>query len=113
MTDIATDLKDRFYWAAICFFERHALLHGIDTATELPAKDAKAVELLEALRDSVHAMPPSLIVATEDLRNAGPDAFESWLVHGVQVVGFGYYPTSATEFLQALNNSVQRDMASA
>jgi hypothetical protein len=113
MTDIATDLKERFYWAAIWFFERHALIHGIDTATKLPAKDAKAVELLEALRDSVDAIPPSLIVATEDLRNAVPDAFERWLVHGVQVVGFGYYPTSATKFLKALNHTVQREMASA
>lgn len=113
MADIATDLKERFYWAAIWFFERHALMHRMENATELPAKDAKAVELLEALRDSVDAVPPTLIVATEDLRNAEPETFERWLVHGVQVVGFGYYPASAAEFLKALNNTVQREMASA
>jgi hypothetical protein len=33
------------------------------------------------------------------------------LVHGVQVVGFGLFPTSATEFIEMLNRTVQRDMS--
>jgi hypothetical protein len=35
------------------------------------------------------------------------------LTHGVQVVGFGFAPTTATEFLEALNRTVERDMAQA
>jgi hypothetical protein len=47
------------------------------------------------------------------LRTDTPEAFERWLVHGVQVVGFGFYPADATEFLKALNHTVEREMASA
>jgi hypothetical protein len=39
--------------------------------------------------------------------------FEKTLVHGVQVVGFGFFPTNATEFVEVLNRTVQRDMACA
>jgi hypothetical protein len=31
------------------------------------------------------------------------------LVHGVQVVGFGFLPISATGFVEVLNRTVQRD----
>jgi hypothetical protein len=33
------------------------------------------------------------------------------LTHGAQVVGFGFSPVTATEFLEVLNRTVQRDMA--
>jgi hypothetical protein len=61
MIDIATDLKERFDSAAIWFFERHQLRYGVESDTALSDKDAKAVEILEALRDSVEAIPLSLI----------------------------------------------------
>jgi hypothetical protein len=35
------------------------------------------------------------------------------LVRGVQLVGFGRFSGDATELLQALNHTEQRDMASA
>jgi hypothetical protein len=111
MIDIATDLRNRFEFAAIWFLESNEQMHGLEAS--LPDKEAKAVEILDALRDSVDSIPPSLIRTAEELRTAWPEDFERWLVHGVQVVGFGYYPASASEFLKALNYTVQREMACA
>jgi hypothetical protein len=68
MIDIATDLKERFDFAAIWFLERSDVMHGVEA--DLPDKDAKAVEILTNLRDSLNAIPPSLIDETERLRIA-------------------------------------------
>jgi hypothetical protein len=111
MIDFAADLKKRFDFAAIWFLDRSEKMHGLEASVS--DKDAKAVEILKNLRDSVDAIPPSLLRTAEAFRIDAPEAFEKWLVHGVQVVGFGFYPASATEFVQALNNSVQKDLASA
>jgi hypothetical protein len=64
------------------------------------------------LRDTIDAIPPSLIKETEELRDAWPELFETTLVHGVQVVGFGFLPISATGFVEVLNRTVQRDAQS-
>jgi hypothetical protein len=71
----------------------------------------KPSECLETLRDTVDPIPPSLLKATEELRDADPEKFEATLMHGVQVVGFGFSSTSATEFVEVLNRTVQRDAA--
>jgi len=87
------------------------LLDDEHTIVDLTDDEARAVKIFETLRETVDAIPPSLIKATEELRAAWPELFETNLVHGVQVVGFGCFPTSATEFVDALNRTVQRDMA--
>jgi hypothetical protein len=110
MIDFPTDLKERFDFAAIWFLDRSEKMDGLEAS--LSEKDAKAVETLKNLRDSVDAIPSSQIRTAEALRIDAPEAFERWLVHGVQVVGFGFYPASASEFVQALDNSVQKDLAS-
>jgi hypothetical protein len=71
--------------------------------------ETRAVKILENLRDTIDAIPTSLIKETEELPNAWPELFDKTLVHGVQVVGFGFFPTSATEFIEVLNRTVQRD----
>jgi hypothetical protein len=111
MTDIATDLRERFEFAIIWFYERSEVMSDGESDPDLSDDDAKAVELLKALLDTVDAIPPPLIKASETLRDATPDLFEKMLVHGVQVVGFGFAPATATEFLEALNRTVERDMA--
>jgi hypothetical protein len=111
MIDVATDLKQRFEFAAIWFLERSDVMHGVEA--DLPEKDAKAVEILDNLRDSVEAIPRSLIDETDRLRTGDPELFESTLVRGVQLVGFGFYPATATEFVEILNRTVQRDAACA
>jgi hypothetical protein len=110
MPDIATDLKERFDFAMLWFLEQYEVMPDGRSATDLSEKDAQAVDILEMLRDTVDAIPPSLIEATETLRDAQPDLFEKTLMHGVQSVGFGFSPTSTTEFLEVLNRTVQRDL---
>ena len=103
MIDLCTDLKQRFDFAAFWFLDYCEKFHGLDAS--LPDKDAKAVEILNTLRDSVDAIPSALIRTAEAFRTDAPEVFERWLLHGVQVVGFGFYPANATEFVQALNNT--------
>jgi hypothetical protein len=57
--------------AALWFLECYEVLPAEKTVTDLSDEDAKAVEILETLRDSVDAIPPSLIKAAEELRAAG------------------------------------------
>jgi hypothetical protein len=111
MTDIATDLRERFEFAIIWFYERSEVMSDGESDPDLSDDDAKAVELLKVLLDTVDAIPPTLIEASETLRHTTPDLFEKMLVHGVQVVGFGFALTTATEFLETLNRTVERDMA--
>jgi hypothetical protein len=55
--------------------------------------------------------PPSLIEATEKLRVADPEAFETTLVRGVQIAGLRFFPANATEFVEVVNRTAQHDMA--
>jgi hypothetical protein len=80
-----------------------------DTIVDLTDDEARAVKIFETLRDTIDAIPPSLIQETEELRDAWPELFETTLVHGVQVVGFGFISTTATGFVEVLNRTVQRD----
>jgi hypothetical protein len=107
MIDVAADLKERFDFAAIWFLKRNDVMHGVEA--ELSDEDAKVVDILTNLRDSVDAIPPSLIDETDRLRIADPELFESTLVRGVQVVGFGFYPATATEFVKVLDRTVLLD----
>jgi hypothetical protein len=114
MTDIASDLRARFDFAVLWFHEKceldpNSLLDDEHTIVDLADDEARAVKILEILRDTIDAIPPSLIKETEELRDTWPELFETTLVHGVQVVGFGFFPTSATEFVKVLNRTVQRD----
>jgi hypothetical protein len=59
------------------------------------------------LRDSVDAIPPSLIQATEELRTAVRDEFEAALVRRIKLVGSEFLPACAAEFVEVLNKSVQ------
>ena len=104
MTDIAGDLTARFDFAVLWFHEKceldaNSLLDG-QTIVDLTDDEARAVRILETLRDTIIAIPPSLIQETEELRDAWPELFETTLVHGVQVVGFGFFPASATGFVE-------------
>jgi hypothetical protein len=113
LTDIASDLRDRFDFAVLWFHEKCELdanyLLDEHAVVDLTDDETRAIKILETLRDTIDAIPPSLLKETEELRNAWPELFEPTLVHGVQVVGFGFFPTSATEFVEVLNRTVQRD----
>jgi hypothetical protein len=91
-----------------CELDPGSLLDG-QTIVDLTGDEARPVRILETLRGTIDAIPPPLIQETEELRDAWPELFETTLVHEVQVVGFGFYPTSATGFVEVLNRTVQRD----
>src|SRR5712664_573934 len=63
MIDVASDLKERFDFAALWFLARYEVLPDGKNVTDLSDEDAKAVEILETLLNSVDAIPPSLIKA--------------------------------------------------
>jgi hypothetical protein len=114
MTDIASDLRARFDFAVLWFLRKcelnpNSLLDDEQPIVDLTDDEARAVKILETLRDTIDAIPPSLIKETEELRDSWPELFETTLVHGVQVVGFGFFPSSATEFVEVLNRTAQRD----
>jgi hypothetical protein len=110
MMDVVTELKELLDGSLLWFFERSDVMHGVEG--ELPDEDAKAIDTLKALRDSVDIVPPSLIQTAEELRSSWPEGFEKWLVHGVHCVGVNYFPASATEFVKALNYTVHREATS-
>jgi len=114
LTEIASDLRERFDFAVLWFHEKSELdansLLDEHAIVDLTEDEARAIKILETLRDTIDAISPSLIKETEELRDAWPQLFETTLVHGVQVVGFGFFPTSATGFVEGvLNRTVQRD----
>jgi hypothetical protein len=116
MTDIVSDVRARLDFAVLWFHEMceldpNSFLDG-HTIVDLTGEEARAVKILETLSDTIDAIPPSLIKQTEEVRDAWPELFEATLVHGVQVVGFGFFPTTATEFVEVLNRTVHRDAGS-
>jgi hypothetical protein len=111
MKDITEDLKELVDDSLLWFYERSDVMHGVED--ELPDEDAKTIDTLTALRNSVDIVPPLLIDTAEELRSYRPALFEKWLVHGVHCVGINYFPASATEFVKALNYTVQREKEAA
>ena len=45
MIDIATDLKERFFYGAVWFHERYQGTYGLESDVAMSDKDTKAVEL--------------------------------------------------------------------
>ena len=81
MTEIAGDLRKRFDFAVYWFHEKCELdPNSLQTIVDLTDDEARAVRILETLRDTVEAIPPSLIKETEELRDAWPELFEKTLV---------------------------------
>jgi hypothetical protein len=79
LIDIAADLRDRFEFAIIWFYERSEVMSDGESDPDLSDDDAKAVKLLKALLDTVDAIPPMLIEASETLQATAPDLFERML----------------------------------
>jgi hypothetical protein len=110
MADIATDLKQRFDWAMYLSLEAYEVLPD-GRSFERTDRDEYAIDVFKKLCDSVDAIPPLLIKATEELRAVEPELFEKLLAHRILLIGPDFSPTSAAEFVEVLNRIVQRDMA--
>jgi hypothetical protein len=109
MTDFITDLRERFDWAMYQCLEAYTVLPD-GKSFERSDEDEYAIGAFERLLDSIDAIPPSLIQEAEEVRAAVPELFDKLLVHGVRVIGPRFSPSTATEFIEILNQTVQRDM---
>jgi hypothetical protein len=113
MIDLATDLKQRFDWAVYVSLEAYEMQPDGKSIVRSDERE-RAIDVFESLHDSVDAVPPPLIKAAEELRDAVPDLFENTLLHGLRVVGRDdFFPATATEFIEVLNRTIERHMASA
>jgi hypothetical protein len=70
-------------------------------------EDEDAIPVFENLLNSVDAIPSSLIASTEKIRASMPELFEETLALSVQAVKIGFVPTSATEFVETVNQVVK------
>ena len=59
-----------------CELDPNSLLDDEHTIVDLTDDEARAMKILETLHDTVDEIPPSLIKATEELRDAWPELFE-------------------------------------
>jgi hypothetical protein len=106
MADIASDLKQQFEWAMDVCLEAHEVLPDGKSFVRSD-EDENAIAVFESLLNSVDAIPSSLVVSTEKIRTALPELFEQTLALSVQAVKIGFVPTSATEFVETLNEAVK------
>lgn len=107
MTDIASDLKKRFDYAAYFYlsaWERDP--NGlIDEQIVYDYTDAETqlIDTFETLRDSVDAVPDSIIAAADKMRSTlGLKKYEELVGDAIQNIGRGTLPKDATEFLEAI-----------
>jgi hypothetical protein len=112
MTDLASDLKKIFDASMFDRLEAYWVLPD-GKSFERTDEDENAIEIFKVLLATVDAIPPSLIEAAEELRTAEPQRFEVSLSRGLESVGYGFSPASATEFVEELNRTVQRVTARA
>jgi hypothetical protein len=111
MSDFADHLKEKFDLAMLHRLDAYRVLPD-EKSIEYSAEDNTAIDIFEILLATVDAIPPSLIETADELRTTEPDRFEHILQGGLASVGYGFSPDSATEFVEVLNRTVHRDMAS-
>lgn len=113
MFDVANDLRERFGYAAYFYlsaWERDpdTIIEGNTIIREEDDLEEIMIDTFEALRDSVDAVPETLINNTLELRSQiEPEQFEKIVVESIQAIGAGSLPRDATEFVEILNRSLQ------
>lgn len=107
MTDIKSDLRRRFDYAAYFYlsaWERDP--NGlIDEQIVYDYSDAEnqLIDTFENLRDSVDAIPATIVANVEKVRvTVGPEKYEQFLISAIQNIGAPNFPKDATEFLEQL-----------
>jgi hypothetical protein len=98
MADIATDIKQRFAWAMDVCPEAYEVLPD-GRSFERSDRDERAIGIFERLRNTVDAIPPSLIASAEQLRAVQPELFEKLLTQMIGTVGSTFSPANAAEFI--------------
>ena len=103
-------LKQHFDGAMDLCLEAYEVLPD-GRSFERSDEDEHAIGVFQNLRDTVDAIPPPLIKATEKLRAVAPGQFEKALADSMRVVRFGFSPGNAAEFVEVLNRTVQSGFA--
>jgi hypothetical protein len=112
MTDIAADLKDRFWVVELDLLEKweaHGLLpDGRSIPDVWNEKEHRAMDMLKICRQSVDAVPDELMQATKALLESNPVLFERTAMSLTAAIGSAFFPASATAFCEVLNENLQR-----
>jgi hypothetical protein len=110
MPDFANDLKELFDIVMFDRLEAYWVLPDLKSI-ERSDEDENAIDIFEILLATVDVVPISLIKTAEELRASEPARFQDTLLSGLSSVGYGFFPTDATEFIDVVNQTVQRDLA--
>lgn len=110
MIDLTSDLRKLFDSAMWNCLEAYEVLPDGKSFVRSD-EDERAISMFENLCATVDAIPPSLIATAEELRSVEPELFEKLLAQEIGAIGVDFSPTSAAEFVENLNRTVQRDLA--
>jgi hypothetical protein len=112
MTDIAADLKDRFWVVELDLHEKWELREMLPPGETIPdvliENEHRAMDILKACRESVDAIPEPLLNTAKEFLESGPVLFERTAMRITGAIGFGFYPENATKFVELLNDNLQR-----
>lgn len=98
MTNLASDLRQRFEWALDLCLESYEVLEDGRSFIRSD-RDENAIPIFERLGETVDEIPGPLIASAEELRSAQPELFERRLEQAKRAVGDSFMPTCAAEFL--------------
>jgi hypothetical protein len=104
MIDVVRDLRERFDFSAYMIlsaweYEPDGMIDE-RTMRDFTDSERAYLAIFEKLRDTVDAIPVSLIRTAEERYAAlGPERYEEAMIANVQAIGCQTHPTDATEFL--------------
>jgi hypothetical protein len=112
MTDVAADLKDRFWVVELDLLEKwegHGLLPDGRSIPDVWSEDEhRAMDMLKTCRQSVDTVPDDLMQAMKVFLESNPVMFERTAMSLTAAIGFAFFPASATAFCEVLNEDYQR-----
>jgi hypothetical protein len=126
MFDAMSYLKDRLESETIEFYEKWHMLDRCDQfipadtnieefeadQAEARLKETAAVQILATLKNTIGSVPSSIIGRTQELYNSVGNRRFDKAAHGViETVGFGFDPSDATEFVEAIESSLLLSLA--
>src|SRR6266478_8522101 len=110
MIDVVKDVRERFDFSAYMIlsaweYEPDGMINE-RTIRDFTDSERAYLAIFEKLRDTVDAIPASLIEAAEECYAAlGPVGYEEAMIANVQAIGSQTPPKDATEFLTTFDAS--------
>jgi hypothetical protein len=94
MTDIAADLKDRFWVVELDLLEKWEAYGLLPDGKSIPdvwnEKEQQALDMLKACRQSVDTVPDELMQATKSFLESNPVMFERTAMSLTRAIGFAF-----------------------